>query len=117
MPRQHDNEYSIEHHGNRLIITTNSCGAEDFRVFEAPLAAPDPANWREIIAHKPGRLILETIAFKEHLARLEREDGLPRIVIRCFADAAEHAIAFDEEAYALGMSGLYECGTTTLRAA
>ena len=114
-PRQHGHEYSVEHQGDRLIITTNSGGAEDFRICEAPLAAPDPANWREIIAHKPGRLILETIAFKQHLARLEREDGLPRIVVRRFTDAAEHAIAFDEEAYALGMSGLYEFDTTTLR--
>jgi oligopeptidase B len=114
-PRQHGHEYSVEHQGDRLIITTNSGGAEDFRICEAPLAAPDPANWREIIAHKPGRLILETIAFKQHLARLEREDGLPRIVVRRITDATEHAIAFDEEAYALGMSGLYEFDTTTLR--
>ena len=114
-PRQYGHEYSIEHHGERLIITTNSGGAEDFRICEAPLAAPEPANWREILAHKRGRLILETIAFKDHLARLEREDGLPRIVVRRFQDDSEHAITFDEEAYSLGMSGLYEFDTTTLR--
>jgi len=114
-PRQHGHEYSVEHQNERLIITTNSSGAEDFRICEAPLTAPDPANWREILAHKPGRLILETIAFKDHLARLEREDGLPRIVVRRFSDGNEHSITFDEEAYALGMSGLYEFDTTTLR--
>jgi len=114
-PREHGHEYSVEHHGERLIITTNSGGAEDFRICEAPLAAPGMANWREIIPHKPGRLIIETIAFKDHLARLEREDGLPRIILRQFADGAEHAIAFAEEAYALGMSGGYEFDTTTLR--
>jgi oligopeptidase B len=114
-PRQYGHEYSIEHHAERLIITTNSGGAEDFRICEAPLAAPEPANWREILAHKRGRLILETIAFKDHLARLEREDGLPRIVVRRFQDDSEHAITFDEEAYSLGMSGLYEFDTTTLR--
>ena len=32
--------------------------------------------------HKPGRLILETVALRDHMVRLEREDGLPRIVIR-----------------------------------
>ena len=53
---------------------------------------------------RPGRLILEIVAFKDHLVRLEREDGLPRIVVRRFADGAEHAIAFDEEAYSLGIS-------------
>ena len=47
--------------------------------------------------------------------RLEREDGLPRIVIRRFADGAEHAIAFAEEAYALGISAGYEYDTDTLR--
>jgi oligopeptidase B len=105
----------VEHHGDRLIITTNSGGAEDFRICETPVAAPEMASWREIVAHKPGRLILEAIAFKDHLARIEREDGLPRIVIRRFSDGAEHAIAFDEEAYALGMSGGYEFDTTSLR--
>ena len=94
---------------------TNSAGAEDFRLCEAPVAAPQPENWREILPHKPGRLILDIVAFEGHLVRLEREDGLPRIVIRRLADGAEHAIAFDEEAYSLGMSAGYEFDTTTLR--
>ena len=114
-PREHGHEYAVEHHGDSLIITTNSGGAEDFRIGEAPLADPQRSNWREIVPHKPGRLILETVAFKDHLVRLEREDGLPRIVVRRFADGAEHAIAFDEEAYSLGMSAGYEFDTTTLR--
>ena len=95
-PRRHGHEYAVEHHGERLIITTNSGGAEDFRICEAPLDAPAEANWREIVPHKPGRLIIETVAYASHLARLEREDGLPRIVVRRVADGTEHAIAFDE---------------------
>ncbi len=113
--RDHGHEYQVEHHGERLIITTNSGGAEDFRICEAPVSAPGMENWREILPHKPGRLILDTVAFKGHLVRLEREDSLPRIVIRAFADGAEHAIAFDEEAYSLGMSSGYEFDTTNLR--
>ena len=115
VPREPGHEYAVEHHGDSLIITTNSEGAEDFRVCEAPAAAPERDNWREIVAHKPGRLILEVIAYQDHLARLEREDGLPRIVIRRFADGAEHSVAFAEEAYSLGISGGYEFDTTTLR--
>ncbi|HWB47430.1 MAG TPA: S9 family peptidase [Hyphomicrobiaceae bacterium] len=113
--REHGHEYSIDHHGDKLIITTNSGGAEDFRICEAPLADPSMANWREILPHKQGRLILETVAFKDHLARLEREDGLPRIVVRRLADGGEHSIAFDEEAYSLGMWAGYEFDTTSLR--
>ncbi len=114
-PREHGHEYSVEHHGDRLIVTTNSGGAEDFRICEAPLAAPDMANWREIVAHRPGCLIIDTVVFSRHMARLERENGLPRIVVRRLSDGAEHAIAFDEEAYALGMSPGYEFDTTSLR--
>ncbi len=114
-PREHGHEYGVDHHGDNLIITTNSQGAEDFRICEAPLADPQRANWREIVPHKPGRLILEAVAFKGHLVRLEREDSLPRIVVRRFADGAEHAVDFAEEAYSLGMSAGYEFDTTTLR--
>jgi oligopeptidase B len=114
-PRRFGHEYSIDHHGDDLIIVTNSAGAEDFRIVSAPVATPQEAYWREILPHKPGRLILDHTTFKDHLVRLEREGGLPRIIIRRFSDGAEHAIAFDEEAYSLGMSSGYEYDTTALR--
>jgi len=113
--RQHGHEYSVDHHRDRLFVLTNSGGAEDFRICEAPVADPRTSNWREILPHKPGRLILDIVAFAGHLVRLEREDGLPRIVLRQLSDGGEHAIAFDEEAYSLGMSAGYEFDTTTLR--
>jgi oligopeptidase B len=53
--------------------------------------------------------------YARHLVRLERAEGLPRIVVRRLADGAEHVIAFDEEAYSLGLSGGYEFDTDTLR--
>jgi oligopeptidase B len=114
-PREPEHDYSVEHHGDSLIILTNSGGAEDYRIVEAPVSAPGRENWREIEPHRPGRLILDVVAFKHHLVRLEREHGLPRIVVRRFADGEEHAIAFTEEAYALGISAGYEYDTTSLR--
>lgn len=114
-PRRHGHEYQVEHQGERLIITTNSGGAEDFRICETSVDEPGEEHWREIMAHKPGRLIIETVAFRNHIVRLEREDSLPRIVITRSADGAEHAIAFDEEAYSLSMSAGYEFDTTMLR--
>ncbi len=113
--RVQGHEYQVEHHSDRLVITTNSGGAEDFRICEAPLAAPGQDNWREIVPHRPGRLILDTAVFRDHMVRLEREASLPRIVIRSLADGTEHSIAFAEEAYALGMSPGYEFDTQTLR--
>lgn len=113
--RSKGHEYDVEHHDDRLVIKTNSEEAEDFRIVEAPLAAPEPQNWQEIVPHVPGRLILDVVVYRAHIVRLEREDGLPRIVIQRISDGAEHAIAFDEEAYALGMASGYEFDTTTLR--
>ncbi len=113
--REIGHEYSVEHHGEKLIILTNADGAEDFKIVEAPLDTPGKAQWSEIEAHRTGRLILDVIPYSNHLVRLEREDGLPRIIIRQFADGSEHAIAFEEDAYSLGLSSGYEYDTSSLR--
>jgi oligopeptidase B len=115
VPRETGHKYSVEHHGDRLIVTTNSDGAEDGRICEAPLEARYKGDWREIVAHRTGVPILETIAYKRHLVRLESEDGLPRIVIRRWSDGAEHSILFAEEAYSLSLSEGHEYDTDTLR--
>lgn len=112
--REPGHEYDVEHWGDQLLVRTNEGDAEDFKIMAAPTDAPGRENWRELIPHKQGRLILGMSAFKDFFVRLEREDGLPRIVIRA-RDGSEHAIAFDEDAYALGMSGGFEYDTTTLR--
>ncbi len=117
--REPGHEYGLEHSvtqaGDRFLILTNREGAEDFKICEAPMSAPGLAHWREVVPHKTGRLILDTAVFKDFMARLEREDGLPRIVITSFATGEEHAIAFDEEAYSLGMDAGYEFETSLLR--
>ena len=114
-PREAEHDYSVDHHEGRLIILTNSDGAEDYRIVEAPADNPGRENWREIEPHRPGRLILDAVAYRDFLVRIEREDGLPRIIVRDFADGSEHDIAFHEEAYALGLSPGYEYDTDTLR--
>ncbi|PZN95590.1 MAG: S9 family peptidase [Hyphomicrobiales bacterium] len=108
-------QYDVEHHGDELLILTNADGAEDFKIASTPVGDPAPANWRDLIPHQAGRLILSHVCLKGRLIRLEREDGLPRIVIRDLATGAENSIAFDEEAYGLGMDAGYEFDTSTLR--
>ena len=107
--------YSIEHHGDKFLIHTNADGAEDFKIVTAPVDSPGRENWNDLIPHRAGRLILTLIPYKNHLVRLERENGLPSIVIRRMDDSEEHSISFDEEAYSLGVDGGYEFDTTTVR--
>jgi oligopeptidase B len=118
--RKTGERYDVEHHPNlagtpSLIILTNADGAEDFKIMVVPLADSDRGSWRELIPHRPGVLVLDIAVLRDWLVRLERTDGVPRIVIRRLADQSEHTIAFAEEAYSLGMVSGYEFTTDTLR--
>lgn len=108
-------EYSVEEGGEEFFILTNADGAKDFKIMATPAADPSPANWRQVVAHEPGRLILSVMAFARHLVRLERKDGLPRIVVRERTSGDEHVIAFSEEAYSLGLVGAAEYDTDVIR--
>ncbi|MHA6644727.1 S9 family peptidase [Mesorhizobium sp. A623] len=108
-------EYELEEGGDVFFVLTNADGAKDFKIMTAPAADPVRANWKELVAHEPGRLILSVMGFKHHMVRLERKDGLPRIVIHDRASGEEHSISFDEEAFSLGLSGSYEYETEMMR--
>ena len=110
-----EREYDIEERDGQLYILTNADGAEDFKVVTAPAADPDAANWTDLVPHVPGVLILDTVVLADHLVRLERVEGLPRLVVRDLRDDREWTVKFDEEAYSLGMSAGYEFETTTIR--
>ena len=72
-------------------------------------------NWRDLVTHRPGHLIRSMLLFRNYLARLERVDGLPRIVVTHLADGTEHVIPFAEEVFELGLVAGLEYDTTTLR--
>ncbi len=114
-PRETGVRYSVVDRGEDLFILTNEGGGIDFKIVTAPLAAPDRANWRELVPHRPGTYVLGIELFAGHLVRLERSNALPSIVIRDLATQAEHTIAFDETAYSLDMVGGYEFDTTVMR--
>ncbi|RWI98948.1 S9 family peptidase [Mesorhizobium sp.] len=108
-------QYDLEEGGDVFFILTNADGAKDFKIMTAPVEDPVQANWKELVPHEPGRLILSVLGFRHHMVRLERKEGLPRIVVRDRANGEEHLIAFDEEAFSLGLSGSYEYDTEVMR--
>lgn len=113
--RETGHRYSVEHMGDDLVISTNADGAEDFKLVTAPLSAPERENWRELVPHRPGIMLLKHTAFRDFLVRLEREDANPRLVVRALATDDEHAIAFDEPAYGLRYEPGYEYDTPVVR--
>ncbi|TGQ43574.1 MULTISPECIES: S9 family peptidase [unclassified Mesorhizobium] len=108
-------QYDLEEGGNIFFILTNADGAKDFKIMTAPVENPVRANWRELVPYEPGRLILSVLGFSNYMVRLERREGLPRIVVRDRESGEEHLISFDEEAFSLGLSGSYEYDTEIMR--
>jgi oligopeptidase B len=113
--REEGVQYALADRGDELFILTNADDAIDFKIVTAPLAAPERANWRDLIPHRPGIYVMDHDLYSGHMVRLERANALPSIVIRDLASGEEHAIAFDETAYSLDAMGGYEFDTTNLR--
>ncbi len=107
--------YAVDQRGTTLFIRTNADGAEDFKIVTAPIDATGRGAWTDLIPHRSGTLILHSDVMRKHLVRLEREGGLPRIVVRSLADGAEHTVSFAEEAYALSLQAGLEQDTTSIR--
>ncbi len=101
--------------GESFIIKTNADGADDYKLVTAPLADPSPANWVDLVPHRPGIFLVGYAVFKNWLVRMERENALPRIVVRNMTTGEEHTIAFAEEAYSLGFGDMREYESDTLR--
>jgi oligopeptidase B len=110
-----EREYDIDERDGMLYIRTNADGAEDFKIVTAPVDNPSAENWTDLVPHRQGVLILDVIVIKNHLLRLERFEGLPRIVVRDLRTSLEDTVNFDEEAYSLGMSVGYEFDTSVFR--
>jgi oligopeptidase B len=112
--RETDREYDIDERGEIFYIRTNARGAEDYKIVTAPVETPDAERWTDLVPHQAGVLILDVIVLANHMTRLERVEGLPRIVVRDLRDNREWTVQFDEEAYSLGMAAGYEFEATTL---
>ncbi len=114
-PRTPGLRYNVEHWGEELVIRTNADEAEDFKIVLAPLADPRRVNWTSLVAHRQGRMIVTGTVFKDYIVWLERENVLPRLVIRHMVSGDEHAISFEQEAFALTLMEGLEFDTKTLR--
>ena len=106
--------YDLDRWGDRWVIRTNADGAVDFKLVTTDAAVPARSEWRDWIAHRPGRLVAGFALFKDFAVRLERENACDRLVVTDRA-GDERVIDFPEDAYALNLSGGYEYDTTVTR--
>jgi oligopeptidase B len=112
--------YDVEHHPRLfgeevLVLRTNAGGAEDFKLVWVPLPGCERSGWRDLVPHRTGVYVAAMSLRQDWLLRLERENGVPRIVARDLTSGREHEIRMSEEAYALGIEGGFEFATDQLR--
>jgi len=113
-PRIADQEYSVEHVGNRFYIRTNDTG-RTFRLVAAPVQDPGRANWTELIPNRPQTMLEDVDGFSDHLVTTEREDGLVHFRVRNLDAGDPRDVSFPEPTYSAYASDNYEFVTPEFR--
>ncbi len=109
-PRTQDVEYYAEHQGGYFWVRTDE-NAINFRLLRAP--DNDPTNWTEVIPHREDVSLEELDGFRNHLAIVERVNGLKQL--RILTADSDCLATFDEPAYTFFTEGNEEYETSTLR--
>ncbi|HEX7878871.1 MAG TPA: S9 family peptidase [Candidatus Eisenbacteria bacterium] len=112
--RQEDVEYYLDHRGDTFYIRTNK-DAKNFKVMTAPVATPEAAHWKELVAHRPDIKIEDTDIFQDFWVTSERVKGLRHLRVTMFKDNTTHDIEFPDAAYAVSPSGNAEFETARYR--
>jgi oligopeptidase B len=118
-PRRQDVEYEVTHapsavHGDRFLILTNDDGAVNFALMSAPVDTPGREHWHEVVPHRPDVKLEGVTAFKEHVVRYERREGVRRIVVSPDR-GEERELAMPEAVYDTSPATNAEFDTRTLR--
>jgi oligopeptidase B len=93
--RQDEHEYYADHRNGIFYIRTNDRG-RNFRLVTAPVGAPGPDNWKEVIAHRPEVMLEALDLFASFYVACERAEGLPRLRVAQFVgDGIEAGPAVD----------------------
>ncbi len=113
-PRQHEMEYSVEHHGDKFYIVTND-GAKNFKLVETPVPDPSKANWKEVLPHRTDVKLDGVDAFKNHLVVYERKGGFKQIRVMNFTGNESHYVEFPEPVYTASAGGNPDFNTNVFR--
>ena len=78
LPRVRDQEYDLDHQGQRWILRINDRG-RNFRVVAVPQDQWSPESWTELLPHREAVMVEGIDAFATHLVVSERDEGLPKL--------------------------------------
>ncbi len=113
-PREHDREYSVDHHDDEFYIRTNDHG-RNFRLVTAPASDPRKENWKEVLPHRTNVMLTGVELFRNHYVLLERAEGLPRVRIADYRTSELQEVGFPETAYSVFPAENREYDTSRFR--
>ncbi|MGV9770237.1 S9 family peptidase [Microbacterium sp. NPDC003461] len=115
-PRREGVEYGVDHavvdDQDWLYILHND-GALDFELVRAPLS--DPTDTEVVLAHEPGRRLLDIDCFRDFAVVEYRREGLPRVALLDYPTGVLTELEFADPLYAVGASGNAEWAPPVIR--
>ena len=114
MERKEGHEYYIDHLGADFYVRTNDKG-KTFRLVAAPIGTPGVEHWRELIPNRKEVMLEEVDCFATHYVTVEREKGLPKLIVHDLATGHSREIEFNEAAYVVSPQSNPEFNATTYR--
>src|SRR5690606_11606747 len=78
-PRRRGVRYEVDEWNNALMVLTNADGAHDRKLVE--IESTSFSESREWVPHRAGHFIVAVRPFAQALLRVERVDGVPRLVL------------------------------------
>ena len=112
--REKGHKYAVDHRDGELFIRTNK-GAKNYRIVKAPLANPEPKNWKEVVKHDKAVLVNGADVFKDYLVVTEKTNALARTRIYDFKKKSWKTIKFDDPVYLAMGAGTPEFSSTRYR--
>ena len=116
-PRREGVEYSATHavvDGEDVLYVLHNDQALDFELVRVPVS--DPSGPGEVVlAHTPGRRLLDVATFRDWGVVAYRREGLPRLGMLDYGTGQVDEITFDEPLYSVGAAGNPEWAPPMLR--
>ncbi|WP_163930229.1 S9 family peptidase [Paraferrimonas sp. SM1919] len=103
-PITEGHEFNAQKLGDHYYIHTN-LDATNFKIVKVHQSErSDTSKWQDVIAHNPDVYIQYFNVFNNHLVRVEKEQGLQRVIISQLDGSNAKEIKFNDEVFNAGLS-------------
>ena len=115
LPRENNHEYSLLDGGDGSVYILTNWKAVNFRLMQAPLAATDKAQWKEVIPANDKVLLDGADVYRDFIVLSERENGLTQLRVRDRASGRSRLLKFPDPVYEVGGYSLPDYNSNYLR--